>query len=241
MLGWVLGGAAVVYAGYASMAPRSQLYGRTFVSGRRGSRQIALTFDDGPNDPCTLHLLEVLARQEVKATFFMIGRFVKQRPDIAREVAGAGHVIGNHTFNHPNLIFCSPRRVRQELEYCRKALQDAVGAHSNLFRPPYGGRLPHVLRVARGLGMQPVMWSVSSRDWRLPSAEAIEQQVARNLRGGDVVLMHDGAPRAMGADREKSVKAADRIIRRCKSEGLAFMTVAELGRTVASLQSSVAN
>ena len=240
-LGWVVGGAALFYAGYASMAPRSQLYGRTFVSAPSGSRRIALTFDDGPNDPYTLRLLEVLARHEVKATFFMIGRFVAERPEIAREVAAGGHVISNHTFNHPNLIFCSPARVRDELEQCRKALSDAVGEHSNLFRPPYGGRLPHVLRTARGLGMEPVMWSVSSRDWRLPSAEAIAQQVARNLRGGDVVLMHDGAPHGIGADRAKSVEAADRIIRRYKDEGFEFATIPELVNTVASLQSSVAS
>jgi peptidoglycan/xylan/chitin deacetylase (PgdA/CDA1 family) len=237
MFGWVLGGAAaVVYAGYASMAPRSQLYGRTFVCATPGSRQIALTFDDGPNDPYTLQLLEVLARHQVRATFFMIGRFAAQRPEIAREVAAAGHAIGNHTFSHPNLIFCSPARVREELNHCRKALEDAVGKHSNLFRPPYGGRLPHVLRAARGLGMQPVMWSVSSRDWRLTSAEAIERQVMRNMRGGDVVLMHDGAPQTMGVDRKDSVSAADRIIRRYKGEGFAFLPVASLQSSVASRQ-----
>jgi len=218
------------------MAPRSQLYGRTFVCGPRGSRQIALTFDDGPNDPHTLRLLEVLARHEVKATFFMIGRFVVQRPDIVRQVASAGHVIGNHTFNHPNLIFCSPARVRDELEQCRKALSDVIGEHSNLFRFPYGGRLPHVLRMARELNLESVMWSVSSKDWRLTTADAIEQQVACNIRGGDVVLMHDGFPQRMGADRSKSVEAADKIIRRYKGEGFAFVTVPELARTVARLQ-----
>jgi peptidoglycan/xylan/chitin deacetylase (PgdA/CDA1 family) len=239
MIGWALGGAAAVcYAGYASMAPRSQLYGRTFACGPSGSRQIALTFDDGPNDPHTLRLLEVLARHEVKATFFMIGRFVQQRPEIAREVAAAGHVIGNHTFNHPNLIFCSPARVRTELARCREALNDAVGEHSTFFRPPYGGRLPHVLRVARGLGLKPMMWSVSSKDWRLASAEAIERQVASNTRGGDVVLMHDGAPHGIAVDREKSVSAADKIIRRYKDQGFALVTVPELERTVASLQSA---
>ena len=82
-------------AGYQSMAPTGQWYGRTFTGLKRGSRQIALTYDDGPNDPHTLRLLEVLARHRVRATFFMIGRYVRQRPDIVLDVARAGHVIGS--------------------------------------------------------------------------------------------------------------------------------------------------
>ena len=101
----IAGAVAAVTAGYNSMAPRSQLYGRTFIGERRPSRRLALTFDDGPNDPHTLHLLDVLARHNVHATFFMIGSFVEQRPEIARAVAAAGHAIGNHTHTHPNLIF----------------------------------------------------------------------------------------------------------------------------------------
>ncbi len=99
--------AAAVAAGYQSMAPRGQWYGRTFTGLQPESKQLALTYDDGPNDPHTFRLLEVLAKHNVKATFFLIGRFVKQRPDIARELMRAGHVVGNHTFSHPNLIFAT--------------------------------------------------------------------------------------------------------------------------------------
>jgi len=140
------------------MAPTGQWFGRTFASGSRGSKQIALTYDDGPNDPHTLKLLEVLAKHNVQATFFMIGRYVQQRPDIARAVAEAGHVIGNHTFTHPLLTFKSASQTRTELVDCRKALQDAIGEHSNLFRPPFGGRRPATLRIARELGLEPVLW-----------------------------------------------------------------------------------
>ena len=104
--------AAASAAGYQSMAPTAQWFGRTFAGGIRGSKQIALTYDDGPNDPHTLKLLEVLAKHNVRATFFMIGRYVQQRPDIARAVAQAGHVIGNHTFTHPLLIFESAAQTR---------------------------------------------------------------------------------------------------------------------------------
>src|SRR5204863_4371402 len=104
--------AAVSAAGYQSMAPTGQWFGRTFTGLPSGDRRIALTYDDGPNDPHTLRLLEVLARHDVRATFFMIGRYVRERPDIARAVAEAGHVIGNHTFTHPLLTFQSETETR---------------------------------------------------------------------------------------------------------------------------------
>src|SRR5450755_3348169 len=111
MLAKVLSGVAVAgvatWAGFQSMLPTSQVYGRTFIGLEASSPYAALTYDDGPNDPWTLRLLEVLDRHSVKATFFLIGRFVAQRPDIARAIAQAGHAIGLHTWNHPNLVFSS--------------------------------------------------------------------------------------------------------------------------------------
>src|SRR3989454_9152528 len=131
MLGLALtAAAAVAAAGYQSMAPTGQWYGRTFTGLGRGSKQLALTFDDGPNDPHTLRLLEVLSKHNVRATFFLIGRYVQARPDIVRELAKGGHVIGNHTFTHPNLIFASAQHTRTQLEDCEQALTDAVGEHS---------------------------------------------------------------------------------------------------------------
>src|ERR1700682_5844898 len=208
--------AAASAAGYQSMAPRGQWYGKTFAGGIRGSKQIALTYDDGPNDPHTLELLEVLAKHGVRATFFMIGRYVQQRPDIARAVAQAGHVIGNHTFTHPLLIFESAARTRRQLVDCHQALEDAVGEHSNLFRPPFGGRRPSTLRVARELGLETVMWNVTGYDWNAPPASVIEKKVVRQMRGGDVFLLHDGDDddKVMGADRGQTVIATENLIRR---------------------------
>ena len=217
--------AAAVAAGYQSIAPTGQWYGRTFTGLPRSSRQIALTYDDGPNDPHTLRLLEVLARQDVQATFFLIGSHVQQHPEIAREIVQAGHAVGNHTFTHPLLTFKSESEIRQQLSECRAALQDAIGEHSNLFRPPFGGRRPAVLRVARELGMQPVMWNVTGYDWNAPPADVIERKVAKQIRGGDVILLHDGGHKEMGADRSQTVMATDRLIVRYKSEGYEFVTI----------------
>ncbi len=232
MLTTLLAGSAAVAAagaaGYQSMAPTGQWYGRTFTGLARGSRKIALTYDDGPNDPHTFRLLEVLAKHDVRATFFMIGRYVRQRPDIAREVVKAGHVVGNHTFTHPLLIFKAKAELGKELADCRATLQDTVGAHSDLFRPPFGGRRPAVLRIVRELGMKPVMWNVTGYDWNAPPAAVIEKKCESQMRGGDVILLHDGGHREMEADRSQTVIATDHLISRYKSQGYEFVTIPQM-------------
>jgi peptidoglycan-N-acetylglucosamine deacetylase len=225
---------AAAAVGYQSMAPTGQWFGRTFTGLGRGSKNLALTYDDGPNDPHTLQLLEVLARHNVRATFFLIGRYVEQRPDIVRELVKAGHVIGNHTFTHPLLTFQSAREVEAQLTRCEGALTDAVGEHSNLFRPPFGGRRPAVLNMARQLGLEPVMWNVTGYDWNAPSVEHIERKVTRQVRGGDVILLHDGGHLHFGTDRSHTVAATDRLISRYRAEGYEFVTVPEMKAAVRS-------
>ncbi len=199
------------------MAPGSQLYGRTLTHGSDPA-QMALTYDDGPNDPHTLRLLDVLARHNARATFFLIGRYVRQRPEIVRAIHAAGHTIGNHTYTHPNLIFLSAARLRQELQDCRKALEDAIGTPAPLFRPPFGGRRPAVLRIARSLGLEPVMWSVTGYDWSAKSSESIIKKVTdqvdrRRKPQGEVVLLHDGGHLGFGADRRFTADATEALLR----------------------------
>ena len=227
MLEFLLGGTALATAaaGYQSMAPTGQWYGRTFTSLPSGTRQLALTYDDGPNDPHTFRLLDVLSRHNVHATFFLIGRYVQQRPDIVRELVKAGHVVGNHTFTHPLLTLERADEVRRELTDCRKAIEDAIGQYSNLFRPPFGGRRPAVLRIARSLGLQPIMWNVTGYDWNAPPAAAIERKVEKQIRGGDVILLHDGGHKQMGADRSQTVLATDHMLSRYKFQQYEFVTI----------------
>ena len=222
--------AAASYAGYASMAPTSQLYGRTLTHGS-DPNQIALTFDDGPNDPHTMHLLDVLAKHNAKATFFLIGKYVRQRPEIARAILAAGHEIGNHTNSHPNLILVSAARLRQELADCNKALEDALGKRVTLFRPPFGGRRPNVLRTARGMGLSPVMWSVTGYDWSAKSAAEIVKKVSgqvdsRHKRQGEIVLLHDGGHLSFGTDRSFTVEATRTLLERYLARR--FVTVSGL-------------
>jgi peptidoglycan/xylan/chitin deacetylase (PgdA/CDA1 family) len=222
--------AFATWAGFHTMWPTSQVYGRTFIGLSRGSRRLALTYDDGPNDPDTWRLLEVLERQAVKATFFLIGRFVAQKPEIARAVAAAGHAIGNHSWDHPNLIFSSAAEVRRQLHQTQQAIFDNTGISAKLFRPPFGGRRPATLRIARALGLEPVMWNVSCYDWKPISADEIARHAARQIRGGDVILLHDGGHRRMGVDRSRSIEATDRLLARHKAEGYEFVTIPEMLR-----------
>ncbi|HET9839860.1 MAG TPA: polysaccharide deacetylase family protein [Candidatus Angelobacter sp.] len=219
--------AAASYAGYATMAPRSQLYGRTLTHGS-DPQQLALTYDDGPNDPHTLRLLEVLARHNAKATFFLIGKYVRRRPEIARAVQAAGHEIGNHTYSHPNLIFVSARRLRQELEDCNKAIEDALGLTPALFRPPFGGRRPSVLRTARGLGLKTIMWSITGYDWSAESPGSILSKVTPRMNSGrgEIVLLHDGGHLAFGTDRAHTVEATRLLLEGCPNKR--FVSISQL-------------
>lgn len=226
--GGVAAAAAASAAGYQTTAPTGQWCGRTFIGLPRRTKKLALTYDDGPNDPHTLRLLEILAKYNVRATFFLIGRYLKQRPDIVRALVQAGHVVGNHTFSHPNLIFTSARQARSELEQCQQALNEAVGEHLRLFRPPFGGRRPSTLRIARAMGLEPVMWNVTGWDWKGKPADYIEHKVRKQIRGGDVILLHDGSHAEFGADRSQTVIATDRLIAQYKSEGYEFVTIPEM-------------
>src|SRR6266566_2602529 len=121
---------------YAALSAESQLFGKTLIASGN-QNEIALTYDDGPNDIVTERLLDVLAVHNVRATFFLIGRYVRQRPQIARAIASAGHLIGNHTMTHPWLAWQSSARIRHELIGCNAILEDTLGIPIRYFRAPH--------------------------------------------------------------------------------------------------------
>lgn len=219
-------------AAYAALWPQSQLFGRVLVAGS-DANEIALTYDDGPNDAATERLLEVLARHEVHATFFLIGAFARQRPALVRSIAAAGHVIGNHTMTHPWLSWQSAARIRQELAGCNAVLEDVLGAPVRFFRAPHGARRPVVLRTARELGLTAVQWNITAFDWNPIAADEILNNVTRgiernqNRKHSSNVLLHDGGHLGIGQPRMPSVEATDLLLQRYKRTGMKFVTVAD--------------
>jgi peptidoglycan/xylan/chitin deacetylase (PgdA/CDA1 family) len=231
MIGYVAGAlaaGAATFAGMHTMVPWSQLYGENFNGVKDGLKVLALTYDDGPNDPWTMKMLDVLAKHQVSATFFMVGRYVRERPEIARAVQQAGHSIGNHSYTHPNLIFASQAKLRQELEDTSVAIFDATGERPFLFRPPFGARKPGTFKTVEELKMFPVMWRVTCFDWAAKSHEQILKHARRQIAGGEVVLLHDGGHLKMGEDRSHTVRATDELIAEYKDRGFLFTTVTEM-------------
>jgi len=216
-LGLAAGGCA-----YAAMWPGSQLFGSALIAPRRPG-ELALTFDDGPNPAWTPQLLDTLASHDVRATFFLVGRYAETVPDLVRRIHAAGHLIGNHSWSHPNLAITGAGRVRQELTQTQEALEQITGSPVRWFRPPFGGRRPVVLRIARELGMMPVLWNAITTDWSEPSAEKIAQRLSakidRNQRRGWAtnLVLHDGGHLVLGANRGPSVAAAGQLLKRYKA------------------------
>jgi len=225
-------GAAGLTAGgcaYAALWPGSRIFGAAMIAPRR-PQEFALTFDDGPNPDWTPKLLDALADFELKATFFMLGSRAEAQPELVRRVVAEGHLIGNHSWSHPNLALTAAAAVRQELTKTKDAIEQISGSPVLLFRPPFGARRPVVFRIARSLGMTPVLWNAMTSDWSDPSAERIAAKLAakaeRLWRRGTAVnmVLHDGGHLEPTADRGPSV-AAVRLLAERFSGARRFVTL----------------
>lgn len=220
-------GAAVVYQ---ASRPDSQIFGPTIVGGNNPS-EVALTYDDGPNGRMTMELLELLARHNARATFFLVGQHVQRDPDTVRAVHAAGHLIGNHTWTHPWLVHRTAQNIREELTRCSAAIEDIVGEKVRYFRPPHGARRWAVLRIARELGMETVQWNAMGIDWKPIGPASIVANIDRGMRRaqargrGTNILLHDGDGLRYGADRSDTLRATESLLQRFGTQGLRPVTV----------------
>lgn len=224
LAGEALAAAALAAGGcaYAAMWPGSRIFGQALIAPRRPG-ELALTFDDGPNPAWTPQLLDILAEHGVKATFFFVGKYVLAEPALTRSVLDAGHLLGNHTWSHPNLALCSAARIKDELSRTQEILQQTTGKPVRYFRPPFGARRPSVLRIARELGMTPVLWNAMTSDWKQPDGQAIAAQLAAKVdtlqqKGWAAnIVLHDGGHTQLGANRGPSIGAARQLLARFSS------------------------
>ncbi|MGD0442424.1 MAG: polysaccharide deacetylase family protein [Edaphobacter sp.] len=220
---------------YAALSAQSQIFGKILIASHNPN-EIALTYDDGPNDIATERLLDLFAQHNVRASFFLIGSFVRQRPQIVRATAASGHLIGNHSMTHPWLAWQSSIRIREELAACNAILEDTLGTPVRYFRAPHGARRPAVLHIARELGLIPVQWNILPKDWKAIGADAIAARTIRAItrnqqknRASNIVL-HDGGQDGLGQPRLPTVEATKLILEKYAPQigsktGTKFVTI----------------
>jgi peptidoglycan-N-acetylglucosamine deacetylase len=218
-----IGAAGLVAGGYAyaSLWPGSRIFGSALIAPARAG-ELALTFDDGPNPKWTPRLLDVLCEHGVKATFFVLGGRAQTEPELVRRIAAEGHLIGNHSWSHPNLARTGASKIREELTRTSDTLEQITGERVKYFRPPFGARRPVVFRIARELGLRVVTWNAMTSDWSEPSADRIVGELTKKIgqlgrrgRAANIVL-HDGGHLEQGVNRGPSVNAAEMLVARFK-------------------------
>ncbi|MBD2164530.1 polysaccharide deacetylase family protein [Calothrix membranacea FACHB-236] len=209
--------------GMAYPLPASAL-GATIKAAKltQGQKVIALTFDDGPWPESTAQVLDILKKNDIKATFFVVGQNVKNFPDILKQVAAEGHTIANHTWHHW-YHFMNPQTAAYEVDHTTDIIFKTTGVKTNLFRPPGGMMHNGVANYAKNSKYAVIMWSSDSMDYSRPSVPRLINNVFQAAKPGGIVLMHDG-----GGNRSQTVQALPSIIARFKKEGYSFVTVPEL-------------
>lgn len=184
-------------------------------------RTLALTFDDGPHPEGTAEVLDVLARQHARATFFVVGEQVVRFPQLVRRARAEGHSIALHGYRHRLHLRRSASELREDFRRGLAAVEDAIGERPRYHRPPYGIYSPASLALARELGLKPLLWSAWGKDWRkLATPEQIAGSVLRELSTGDLILLHDADHYSASGSHHRTAAALVRILTALKSTGL---------------------
>jgi peptidoglycan-N-acetylglucosamine deacetylase len=190
---WVVAVAFIILVGLGVAFPQMGFFGRFICRGSSLRRQVALTFDDGPDARSTPALLDLLRAEGVPAAFFCIGKRVAAERDLTNRISREGHLLGNHTFNHSNLTnFFGPGALRSELQTTQDAIAAAVGTAPGHFRPPMGLSNPFTFYVTKKLGLRAIGWTIRSLDTRITEPGLVVQRVIGRLAPGAIILLHDG-------------------------------------------------
>lgn len=212
---------------YGLSNPGATLLGPALVRGPETSRRVMLTFDDGPSEPYTAQILDILRDSHVKATFFICGASAERYPDLVRRIRAEGHEIGNHTYSHPYLCLKTRACIAGEIDRTQDILEKITGHRPSLFRPPFGVRWFPLWGVLRERSLTMVLWSVRGYDGRL-DARGITKLTLEQLHPGAIIVLHDGfeAKSAVEINRSATVRALPAIIEGAKKAGYIFSPIA---------------
>ncbi len=190
-------------------------------------KRLALTFDDGPHPRHTPRLIEMLGGKGIRATFFVVGRRVRQFGDVLEHTFRAGHEIGNHGDRHMPLSILPTPLIRREIAVAEELIMGVTGGSPRFLRPPMGWFNERVLSIAAGMGYQPVIGSIHPLDSHKPGVGVIVDRVRRRMEPGAIVILHDGGQR-IRSDRSQTIAAVDRLTDDLLAQGYRFDTLSEL-------------
>jgi peptidoglycan-N-acetylglucosamine deacetylase len=220
--------ASIVCYGY--FVPASPVFGKVYAKVRTSDRVIALTFDDGPNEPYTSRVLDALKEYNVKATFFMVGENVNLYPDTTRRILAEGNIIGNHSYSH-NANHALYFFYYKDVQKAQDTIFDVTGVKPHLYRPPHGKKSPWELVAIKNRGFIEVQWSISAAELSGASASDMAKQIVKKAQPGGIILLHDGYGTSHNidkADKQKTVDALPIIIQQLQAEGYTFVTIPDL-------------
>jgi peptidoglycan-N-acetylglucosamine deacetylase len=226
MIGTAVAGlAAAGIAAHGAWHRNSAVFGPVLTRLPGDELQVSLTFDDGPNPRATPRILEVLRRERVRATFFILGRHAERWPELVRRAALDGHQLGNHGYFHRKLHRRSPGYVRDDLTRGTEQIVRASGVRPRHFRAPHGFRSPWVTPIAASLGQRTVGWSLGVWDSARPGAEVIAERALAGMHAGSILLLHDGDGYDPDGDRLQTAEALPAILDGLRGRGFRFTTL----------------
>jgi peptidoglycan-N-acetylglucosamine deacetylase len=213
---------------YGTFERRASVWGRIISRGRPRTPAIAITFDDGPTEPYTSQILDVLRDFKARATFFVLGARAEGAPDVVKRAAREGHEIGNHTWDHAALPLRTSPAMRATIRRTSDLVESLTGDRPRVFRAPFGWRNPWLDSAARREGCEPIAWTVGVYDTDHPGAEAIARRAIEGFVDGSILLLHDGRSFDPSPDASQVVAALPHIIGEAQRRGLRLLTVSEL-------------
>lgn len=218
---------AFAYVFVPSFNPFRPLLSR--VPGRE--KVLVLTFDDGPNEPFTSEILDLLKDRGLKATFFVLGKNAERYPEVVKRIVEEGHQIGNHTYSHRPLITLDEAQIEGEIEGWEKVM-GPLGIHTNLFRAPHGWKVPWLYSVLDRKNYQFIAWTRGVWDTDQPGEEVLFQRLTEHLAPGEILLLHDGIDTRLKPDRSQLLKALPRALDFYREQGYRIVTLSQVNQAM---------